>query len=76
MQHLVHNIKHNPTPTLPGQYSKDLRHLVQAMLAKKHTDRPSINTILSLSLFRERMADILDEKIRQVCVFGYGGGGV
>lgn len=66
MKHLVHNIVHNPMPPLPAQFSRELRMLVQAMLAKRHTDRPSINSVLSMQVFRDKISDILDDHVKQV----------
>jgi hypothetical protein len=66
MKHLVHNIVHNPMPPLPTQFTRELRMLVQAMLAKRHSERPSINSVLSMSVFRDKISDILGDHIKQV----------
>ena len=66
MRHLVSNIINKPMPSLPAQFTIELRHLVQAMLAKKHRDRPSVNTILTMPVFRAKISDILEDNIKQV----------
>lgn len=66
MKQLVTNIINKPTPQLPTQYSTELKALVNAMLAKNFRERPSVNTILSKPIMRERITNILDDHVRQV----------
>lgn len=66
MKQLVSNIINKPTPSMPSQYSTELKTLVKTMLAKNFRERPSINTVLSKSIMRERITNILDENVRQV----------
>lgn len=66
MKQLVSNIINNPLPTLPTQYSTELRSLIKVMLAKNYKERPSINTILMTPLMRDKIGTILSDQIRQV----------
>lgn len=66
MKQLVSNIINMPVPGLPSLYSQELRSLVTLMLAKNYKDRPSINSILGSSIFREKIEVMLNDQVRKV----------
>ena len=62
MRQLVHNIVHaNPVSPSSSLYSPELRTLVQETLAKNPKQRPSINSILSKAVVKQRISNFLNE---------------
>lgn len=68
MKQLVSNIINAPLSTLPSIFSLELKSLVKLMLAKNFKERPSINTILAASIFKEKIGMLLTDQIRKVSI--------
>ena len=64
MNQLIVNIirgKHKPIDST--HYSSDLRNLVDSMLTKDPSKRPSINQILRQPFIKGRLSNFLNEKL-------------
>ncbi len=57
-------IKSGQYQSLPGQYSKELKGLVAAMLQTSAVKRPSANVILQTPYIRSRIDKFLTETLR------------
>lgn len=61
MKNLCHNIINSNPVSPPTSYSSELRALIQETLAKNPKMRPSINTILSKPVMKQRISSFLNE---------------
>jgi serine/threonine protein kinase len=69
MKQLVSNIINSPLSALPSVFSQESKALVKLMLAKNFKERPSINTILAASIFKEKIGMMLTDQFRKVSNF-------
>ena len=56
---LAKEIVHGTYADLPDHYSKDMSFLMQALLKKKGSERPSINQLLAFPLIKCRIEQLL-----------------
>jgi serine/threonine protein kinase len=66
MKQLVNNIINQALPSMPASFSKELKDLVKATLAKNYKERPSITGVLASPVLRDKISNILGETAKQV----------
>ena len=66
MQQLLRNISSQPVPPVSTSlYSHELRQMLESMLHKNYSRRPGINAVLQAPVITSRIANYLDENVKQ-----------
>lgn len=59
LQFLALKIVKGSYPSIPPQYSNDLKSLIKSMLNTNSNSRPNINQILSMPIIHKRIKNLL-----------------